>query len=153
MPTPLWASLFKTQAPLLYVATFALLVTILSHGQAVIVPLAMAVMLMFILTPVVTALERRRLPRMVAVALAVVCTRGVVGGLGYVFSRQFRDFATQIPRYSDTIKQKLTTLRASRKGVITDIQKTIAEVGRAGLATGSRLDVLGVLVVGTARLP
>jgi len=50
-------------------------------GQAVIVPLALAVMLTFILTPVVTALERRRLPRIVAVALVVVCTLGVIAAL------------------------------------------------------------------------
>ncbi len=128
MPTSFWASLFEAPTPLMYVATFALLVTLGSRGQEVIVPLALAVMLTFILTPLVTALERHRLPRVVAVTLVMVCTLGVVGGLGYVFNRQFRDLAAQMPRYSDTIKHKFATLRASRTGAITDIEKTVAEV-------------------------
>ena len=103
MPTSLWASLFEAQTPLMHVATFALLFTIFSRGQAVVVPLALAVMLTFVLTPLVTTLERYRLPRMVAVAIVVVCALGIVGGLGYVFNRQFRDLAAQMPRYSDTI--------------------------------------------------
>jgi len=128
MATPQWSSLLETPTPFLHVATVALLVTILSHGQAVLVPLALAVMLTFILTPVVTALERCRLSRIAAVAVVIALTLGIVGGLGYVFSRQFRDLATQLPHYSDTIKQKFATLRASRKGAIADIQKTVDEV-------------------------
>jgi predicted PurR-regulated permease PerM len=95
MATRPWSSLLEAPTPLLYVATIALLVTLLSCGQAVLVPLALAVMLTFILTPVVTALERRSLPRIAAVAVVIVLTLGVVGGLGYVFSRQFGS-ATQV---------------------------------------------------------
>jgi predicted PurR-regulated permease PerM len=128
MATPQWSSLLEVPTPLLYVATFALLVTILSHGQAVLVPVALAAMLTFILTPVVKALERRGLPRIAAVAAVIVLTLGVVGGAGYVFSRQFNDLAAQFPRYSDTIKQKFASLRASRKGWGADMQKTVDRV-------------------------
>src|SRR5438128_12005738 len=96
VPRPL-SSLLRAQTPLLYLATFALLVTILSHGQAVLVPMALAVMLTFILTPVVKALERRRLPRIAAVAVVIVFTLGVVGGFGYALSRQFNDLTAQFP--------------------------------------------------------
>ncbi len=125
MVTPQWSSILEALTPLLYLATVALLVTILSHGQAVLVPMALAVMLTFILTPVVKALERRRLPRIVAVAVVIVCTLGVVGGFGYALSRQFNDLTAQFPHYSATIKQKFATLRASRKGWVADMQKTV----------------------------
>jgi len=114
--------------PLVYVATIALLVTILAQVHAVVIPVALAIMLAFILTPGVTALERRGLPRFGAVAVVIVLTLGIVGGFSYVLSRQFTEFAAQVPRYSNTIKQKLTTLRASRTGAIADMQKTVAEV-------------------------
>ena len=58
----------------------------------------------------------------------MVLTLGVVGGFGYVLSRQFNEFAAQVPHYSNTIKQKFATLRASRKGAIADVQKTVEEV-------------------------
>jgi predicted PurR-regulated permease PerM len=128
MVTPQWPFLLEALTPLLYVAMVALLVTILSHGQAVLVPVALAVMLTFILTPVVKALERRSLPRIVAVAVVIVLTLGVVGGSGYVLSRQFNDLAAQFPHYAATIKQKFATLRASRTGAIANIQRTIDKV-------------------------
>src|SRR4030095_4899736 len=128
MVTPQWPFLLEALTPFLYVAMVALLVTILSHGQAVLVPVALAVMLTFILTAVVRALERRSLPGMVAVAVVIVLTLGVVGGSGYVLSRQFNDLAAQFPHYAATIKQKFATLRASRKGWVADMQKTIDKV-------------------------
>jgi hypothetical protein len=57
MPTFRWSSLFDTQTPLSYVATFALLVTLLSHGQAVLVPMALP-SCSPLSSPLVIALER-----------------------------------------------------------------------------------------------
>ncbi len=128
MVTPQWSFILEALTPLSYVAMVALLVTILSHGQAVLVPVALAVMLTFILTPVVKALERRSLPRIVAVTVVIVLTLGVVGGSGYVLSRQFNDLAAQFPHYAATIKQKFATLRASRTGAIANIQRTLDKV-------------------------
>lgn len=123
-----WSALLGALIPFLYIATIALLVTILALAHAVFIPVALAVLLSFILTPGVRALERRGLPRLGAVALVMVLTLGVVGGFGYVLSRQFNDFATQFPRYSNTIKQKLATLRASQKGILGDMEKAVEQV-------------------------
>ena len=123
-----WSALEEALIPLLFIATIALLVTILALAHAVFIPVALAIMLTFILTPGVEALERLSLPRVGAVAVVMVLTLGVVGGFGYVLSRQFNDLAAQIPQYSKTIKQKFATLRASRKGAIADMQKTVEEV-------------------------
>ena len=123
-----WSALLEALIPLLFIATIALLVTILALAHAVFIPVALAIMLTFILTPGVKALERLSLPRVGAVAVVMVLTLGVVGGFGYVLSRQFNDLAAQIPQYSKTIKQKFATLRASRKGAIADMQKTVEEV-------------------------
>lgn len=45
-------------------ATAAVLIAVLWHGQVVLVPVALAVMLSFVLTPPVRLLERVRLPRL-----------------------------------------------------------------------------------------
>ncbi|HEV8714377.1 MAG TPA: AI-2E family transporter [Candidatus Binatia bacterium] len=125
-----WSSISQVPTSLLYVAIAALLVTMLSHAQAVLVPIALALMLTFILTPLVQALDKRCLHRLISVTLVILFALSVLGGLGYVFSRQFTALATQIPQYSETIKEKFAAIRASRKGAVANIQKTVEEVSK-----------------------
>lgn len=125
-----WLLPFEAFRPLLYLAAVALLVTVLSHAQAILIPIALAVLLAFILTPLVEVLERRFLPRIVAVVVVVVLTLSIVGAFGYALNRQFNDLAVQLPHYSSSIKEKFATLRATRKGAIANIQKTVEEVSR-----------------------
>src|SRR5262245_20459753 len=98
-----WTLPFASLTPFLYLAAVALLVTILVHAKVVLVPIALAVLLAFILTPGVEALERRRCPRIVAVAIVVLLTLGLIGGFGYVLSSQFNDLAAKLPHYSTSI--------------------------------------------------
>jgi predicted PurR-regulated permease PerM len=125
-----WAALLEPLIPLLYVAAVALLVTILIQAKAVLVPVALAILLAFILTPLVEALERCRLPRIVAVATVVLLALGVLGGFGYVLTRQLNDLAAKLPHYSTSIREKFAALRASRDGTIANIQKTVEEVSQ-----------------------
>ncbi|HEV8711674.1 MAG TPA: AI-2E family transporter [Candidatus Binatia bacterium] len=125
-----WAALLEAFIPLLYVAAVTLLVFLLVQAKTVLVPVALAMLLAFILTPVVEALERRRVPRLVAVAAVVLVALGVIGGFGYVLSRQLNDLAAKLPHYSTSIREKISALRVSRGGTIANIQKTVDEVSR-----------------------
>ena len=142
-----------TLRPLLYVAAAALLLTILSSAQAVIVPLVLAAMMGFILTPPVAFLERAGIRRALSVALVVLVALGVLGGFGYTLSRQFNDFATHLPQYTAPIESKLATLRATRKGAIGQIQDTVGKVSHelntqeTANPAAARDDVQPVLVV------
>jgi len=115
--------------PLQHLFAIALLVAILARGQDVIVPVALAVFIAFVLNPAVYALERR-IPRAAAIGLVLGLTLGVAGGFGWVLTAEFRDVAAQVPRYSASIKSKLATLRLTRTGAIADIQKTVDDASR-----------------------
>ena len=147
--------------PLQYLFAIALVVSILSRGQDVIVPIALAVFIAFVLNPAVYALERR-MPRVVAIGLVLALALALVGGFAYVVTAQFRAAAGQVPQYSASIKSKLKTLRFARTGAIADIQKTVEEAGRdldkqagvksAGVSrdpAGARSEVQPVVVVPT----
>jgi len=56
-------------------------VTLVSHGQAFLVPVALAGLVAFILTPISKGLERVGIHRVIAVALLVVVTL-VASGCG-----------------------------------------------------------------------
>jgi len=110
------------------IATVALVVAILSRAQGVLVPVALAVMAAFVLTPPVRALERAGLYRLVSIALVLAVALSLVGAFGYVLSRQFNDFASRMPQYAASIKTKLAALRETRKGTLGQIEDTVEEV-------------------------
>jgi predicted PurR-regulated permease PerM len=115
--------------PLQSLIAIALIVSILSRAEDVIVPIALAVFIAFVLSPAVDALERR-VRRVVAIGLVLTVAFALVGGFAYVLTAEFRDVAAQVPRYSASIKSKLATLRLTRTGAIADIQKTVEDAGR-----------------------
>jgi predicted PurR-regulated permease PerM len=116
--------------PLQDLIAVALLVAVLSRGQAFLVPVALAVFLAFVLQPLVHALERLRLPRIGAVGLVLGLALALVGGFGWVLTAQFRELAAHMPEYSSSIQGKLETLRFTRQGAIANIQKTVEEATR-----------------------
>jgi energy-coupling factor transporter transmembrane protein EcfT len=69
---------------LIAVATFVLIIASLYWAQAVLVPIALAIMLTFLLTPVASALERIGLGRLPSVILIVVLTFSLLGGIGWI---------------------------------------------------------------------
>ena len=65
---------------LIAVATFVLIIASLYWAQAVLIPLGLAFLLTFLLSPVADALERLALGRVPSVILVVVMTFSLLGG-------------------------------------------------------------------------
>ena len=91
----------------------AIVVAALYFGQELLVPLALAGLLAFVLAPVAKLLQRAFLPRFAAVLLAVLLAFGVIGGLGTVVGRQISVLATQLPQYEATVTAKWHSLSTS----------------------------------------
>src|SRR4030095_10850763 len=75
-------------ARLATLAGLVLLIACLYWAREVLVPVALAILLTFLLAPLVPLLERRRLPRVPAVVLVVLLALGVLGGVGMVLVTQ-----------------------------------------------------------------
>jgi predicted PurR-regulated permease PerM len=80
------------------------------------VPLAAALLLAFLLTPAVAALERRHVHPVVAVTLVVVLTVSAFGALATVIGVQVSALATELPRYRGNILAKIADVRGMQKG-------------------------------------
>ncbi len=97
--------------------------------QAVLIPIALAVLLTFLLSPVVGTLQRRGLGRVPAVLVTVVLALSVLGGIGWTLTRQLVTLADELPQYSLNIHQRIADLRgASKGGSVEKVQKTVEDV-------------------------
>ena len=99
-----------TLASLLLVVTLA---GALYFGRDILVPVALAILLSFVLLPAVRGLRRLRVPRAAAVLLVVLLTFGLLGAVGSLIAREAAQLAVDLPRYSLTLRDKITALRAA----------------------------------------
>jgi len=97
-------------------------------GRQVLIPLALAVVLAFLLTPVVNALQRCRLGRVPAVLLVLVLGAGLLGSLGWIITSQLMDIVDQFPSYKSNLHDKIQTLRIPNGSRLKNATNTVTEL-------------------------
>ncbi len=93
-------------------ATFVLVVAVMKIAETVLIPIALTVLLTFLLTPFVVKLTRWGLPRVAAIILTVVTALGVISAVGVVVVTQGISVAKRLPDYEENIREKLAAIRA-----------------------------------------
>jgi len=114
--------LFALAVAVVFVAT-------LYFARVVIVPVTLAVLFTFLLTPVVSLLERIRLPRTASALLVVLLGVAAVGAFGWMVAKQFVNVTEQFPNYATNIQQKIESLRNSRGSRLAKATDTVRELG------------------------
>ncbi|MGH6866786.1 MAG: hypothetical protein ACREDO_11600 [Methyloceanibacter sp.] len=69
-------------------------------GREVLLPLALAILLNFVLTPPLLLLRRIKVPRVVGVAIVVSAAFAIIGGLGWLISLEARQLASDLPGHA-----------------------------------------------------
>lgn len=110
-------------------ATLVLVVAILSIARALFVPVALAVVVAFALTPAVRRLERVA-GRGLAIAVVVLLALGGVIGFGFLLQRQLVELSTQLTKYSDSINKKIVAIRGSQDSGLSGLSKSLDSVVR-----------------------
>lgn len=85
-------------------------------GQEIFVPIAVAILLSFVLAPLVRRLQGWRLPRGIAVPAVVIIAALVITGLAVVAAMQLSILASNLPQYQTTIRQKAMDARGMLAG-------------------------------------
>ena len=110
--------------------SFAIVGAALFFGQAVLVPLVLAALLTFLLSPLVMRLDRLRVPRVVGVLIVMTLVGAAIGGIGYVVADQMRSFAAELPTHRQNIRTKIRQAVAfTRGGALEQVQETIEDIG------------------------
>lgn len=88
----------------------------LYFGRDVLVPFTLAVLLSFVLAPLVDVLTRLRAGKVPSVLLAVTLAFAILGGLGALIGKQVAVLSANLPQYQIVIGKKLNSLRTSDLG-------------------------------------
>ena len=85
-------------------------VATLYFARAVLIPFALAMLVSFLLTPVVRLLEKLRLPRVAAVLLAVILAMAAAVFIAVNVTNQLVDVTAQFPTYRSNFDSKIASL-------------------------------------------
>lgn len=122
----------------------AFVIAALYVGRELLVPLALAALLTFLLAPLVTRLERW-LGRTGSVIFVVLTIFGSTILVGWVLSRQAVDLVGKLPDYKDNIQTKLREVQDSGSDIFAKVTRTlkdleIEEAGKAGSGVPGEVD-------------
>ena len=150
----------ETSKALKHWATFGgtvLVVVVLYWAQAVFVPIALAALLSFVLSPPVNWLERW-VGRVPAVLIVVTLVFVLLGLGGWGLARQMNGLAEDLPRFRANILAKIGDVRGAGKGgTVEKLQETIddikTELKEAEPKTGRRPQEVIVAATAASGIP
>src|ERR1700761_3398596 len=88
-----------------------IIVSALYVGREIFVPVALAILLSFVLASPVSALQRMKVPRAIAVVGVVLFAFAIIFALGSLIAAQLNGLAGDLPRYQATIQSKIQSVR------------------------------------------
>ncbi len=96
--------------------TGILVVVVLYFAREVFVPLALAALIAFVLTPAAHRLERWGMKRTPAALLVIVLSLAAVAVLGWVLLGQIYSLAVEFPQYQQNVSDKIGSLHLDSAG-------------------------------------
>ncbi len=93
-----------------------IIIAMLYFGREIFVPIALAILLSFVLAPVVIALQRIHVPRGLAVVSVAVIAFALIFAMGSLLATQLTQLAGDLPQYQSTISEKIQSFRDTRAG-------------------------------------
>jgi predicted PurR-regulated permease PerM len=109
------------------VALTSFVIATLYFARDFLIPLALAALLTFLLSPLVTRIERW-LGRITAVLLVGVLILAATGAAGWMLTRQLVDLAAKLPDYKENIHTKVRSIKVPTGGVFKKFSDTVEEL-------------------------
>jgi len=113
-------------------AVAAITIGTLYFGREVFVPIALAILLSFVLAPLVRLLQRWHIPRGLSVISVVFIAFMSIFALGGVIATQVAELAGDLPQYQFTMREKIKSLRgtAATSGTLERAADVLQDLGK-----------------------
>lgn len=114
-----------------------IVVAVLYLARVVFIPLALAILVAFLLAPLVMRLRRWGLWRMPAVVIVVLLAFALIVGFGFLMAVQTTDLGRKMPEYEQNIHKKMESIRESSNGVIRQFSRLMHNINQEMSPGGS----------------
>ncbi|MBV9572294.1 MAG: AI-2E family transporter [Alphaproteobacteria bacterium] len=106
----------RLQATFMASVVAAIAVATIYFGRPIFVPLALAILIAFALSPVLALLRKLRLGRVLSVLITVLFAVIVIAGLGTFIGSQAAKVAAELPLYQSNLIKKVQSVRGTAAG-------------------------------------
>jgi len=103
-------------------------IAVLYFGKEFFLPLTLAILISFLLAPVIGRFESWHLGRIGSVLVATLLTFTLIAGVAYVVAGQLIDLANQLPNYKDSIRAKVASLKPRKDNAFDKATQTLKEI-------------------------
>ena len=100
-------------------------IAVLYLAKVLFLPLAIAILFAFLLTPVVSLLERLRLSRAVSSVVVIVGFAALLGAAGWALFTQLVAVANDLPTYADNIEAKMAAIHSPSNSAFSRAQREV----------------------------
>ncbi len=114
----------------LVLIAFVLAIAALYFGRELFIPLALAFVLSFLLTPIVSLLEKIRIGRVASVLTVLILSFVLVGSMTWGVARQLVEIMVQLPDYKANLDEKIKLLHASNSGRFSKATANVQELNK-----------------------
>ena len=110
----------------------AVIISALYFAREILVPIALAVLLSFVLAPLVRSLQRLKIPRSIAILGAVTIAMTIALGLTTMVMIEVNQLANDLPRYQTTLSDKMHALRdrVGSVGILKNASKMLKDLDK-----------------------
>ncbi|HEY8551324.1 MAG TPA: AI-2E family transporter [Vicinamibacterales bacterium] len=144
LPSPAAGPIDVRGVALTIIAVTALLF-LLRELRDVVIPLVLAGLLFYALDPFVDWLERRRVPRIVAAAFALLLVIGAAGALALTLRAQAVAVVDRLPQAAQKLRQELRSSQRQQDAALDKVQTAAREIEEtAKVASGTEPPPRGV---------
>ena len=134
--------------PLAIIAVIAVIL-LLQYASSVFIPVAIALLISYVLSPLVSWLQKRRVPPAAGAGFVLLVLLATLGFGVYTLSDQVVQIVDQVPTAARHLRDRVAEHRHQRGGVVDKVQRAATEVDKAAAAatpdmTSSAPDADGV---------
>lgn len=133
----------RENSRLLTVVVAVVVVAALYLAKTVLLPLALALLFAFLLSPAVMLMEKVCVPRIVAILVSIITVFAVLGFIGYTVGNQLLDITDHLPAYRANIDAKIHEFSHTKSTRVSKAENAINHIG----------EQLGVADSGAKRRP
>ena len=131
---PVQSRSLDASAQLVTLVTVVVIVTVLSIAREVFIPLALAVLLSFLLAPLVDRVQQLGFGRVPAVLVVTALSFVFIGAIGWLVAGQAIELAADLPRYRHNILEKIETVNLPEGGLLGRAAQSIRELSQDMIA-------------------